>query len=412
MSTPVLSVCIPTYNRGSYLQTLLSTLVGQFADFPHTFELVISDNASPDNTQEIIAAFETLLPIRKFRQAENIGGAANWSFVVSEARGEFVMYLADDDAVMGPQLADAINQMIARPEVGVAYAPWMFFDIPKQASQGQFYTIPQTFQVPRGDFKSLLDVILHYGIWPEISIVRRSALRAAMLHIPDVAFCFFVHAGEHLARSSVLFLKDPFYLSILRHFEGDQRVQAGNTEVQYAWDRYRGGVEYLLTRCIPGGLSPDQHKDYLLKISAFVAERICVAIRLRLNAQENPTEIFYLALRAVALGAEARLPEPLNLIRSKAALHFLSTDAQLNLFKKRVVFLGGNYDAQTQAFLERLRPGEVQFIAKVPDLDALHDTLLYVSADQRATVLFSDDELANANIRVVHEADLKGKFFW
>jgi poly(ribitol-phosphate) beta-N-acetylglucosaminyltransferase len=324
VDTPVLSICIPTYNRAGYLQTLLSTLVGQLANFPHTFELVISDNASPDNTQGIIAAYEAELPIRKFRQAENMGGFANWSFVIAQARGELVMYLADDDTVMGQQLADAVNQMLARPEVGVAYAPWVFFDVPTGTSQGQFYKLPQTFHVPQGDFKNLLDVILHYRIWPEISIVRRSVLRASMLHIPDTAFCFFVHAGEYLSRSTVLFLKDPFYVSILRHFEGEQREQAGTTEVQYAWDRYRGGLEYLLARALRGGISADAHKDYLLKISAFINERICVAIRMRQNAGQSATEIFYLALRAVAMGAEGGLPEPLNVIRSKAALHFLA----------------------------------------------------------------------------------------
>jgi glycosyltransferase involved in cell wall biosynthesis len=412
VASPILSICIPTYNRARYLRTLLSTLAEQLADFPHTFELVISDNASPDGTQEVIAAFEAQLPIRHFRQTENVGGFVNWNFVMSEARGEFVMYLADDDVVIGQELANAIGQMLARPEVGVAYTPWILFDIPTLTKQSQFYSVPETFQLGRGDFKHLLDVILQFRIWPEISIARRRALREAMLHIPDTAFCFFVHAAEYLARSPVLFLKEPFYVSVTRHFEGDQREQAGNTEVQYAWDRYRGGLEYILARAVASGISGDEHRNYLLKISAFVCERLCVAIRMRLHAQQNPVEIFYMALRVVALGGEANLPQPLGVLRSKAALHFVATDVQLNLAKNRLLIVGGTYDDVTQAFLLALRPGELTFVATVPELDAMRDALVYVSGDQRAALSLTDAELATANIRVVHEVDLRRKFFW
>jgi hypothetical protein len=51
-------------------------------------------------------------------------------------------------------------------------------------------------------------------------------------------------------------------------------------------------------------------------------------------------------------------------------------------------------------------------MAAVPDLDSLSDALVYVSSDQRAALAFTDAELASANSRIVHEADLKGKFFW
>lgn len=412
MPNPILSICVPTYNRARYLKTLLATLVRQLASFPHAFEIVISDNASTDETQEVIAAYEPLLPIRKYRHEQNLGAFANWSFVIAEARGELVMYLADDDTVIPGALAAAVSRLLAMPQVGVAYAPWLLIDVPTGKVHGQFYSIPETFPVAQGDFKTLLDVVLRHRIWPEISIVRRSLLRATMLHIPDTAYCFFVHAGEYLGRSTVLFLKDPFYVSITRHFEGDQRAQAGNAEVQHAWDRYRGGLEYLLARALRSGISEDARKDYLVRISAFIAERIGVAVRLRQHAGQSPTEIYSLALRAVALGAEAALPEPLHGIRARAGLHFLATDAQLHLRRKRLVCVGGEHDAASRELLAGWCAGSVDFVQTAPALGALTDAVVYVGADQRAALAFTDDELAGANARIVHEADLKAKFFW
>ena len=55
-ATPLLSICVPTYNRSRYLASLLEGLVAQIGDFPHPFELVISDNASTDDTPAVVCA--------------------------------------------------------------------------------------------------------------------------------------------------------------------------------------------------------------------------------------------------------------------------------------------------------------------------------------------------------------------
>jgi abequosyltransferase len=46
---PLLTIAIPTYNRAGYLKELLSILADQLKDEPRV-ELIISDNASPDET--------------------------------------------------------------------------------------------------------------------------------------------------------------------------------------------------------------------------------------------------------------------------------------------------------------------------------------------------------------------------
>src|SRR6187431_1350060 len=141
-SAPLVSFCVPTYNRCRYLASLLESLVVQLADFPFSFELVIADNGSTDATAETIAAYADRLPIRALRHATNIGGYGNWQFVLAQAAGRYVVYVADDDSILGDQVATAIAKMEADPELGVVYAPWLLFDLVAHQSQGQFFTVP------------------------------------------------------------------------------------------------------------------------------------------------------------------------------------------------------------------------------------------------------------------------------
>ena len=56
MNKPLLSICIPTYNRAHYLKECLGSIVAQFddRDVRDNVEVVVSDNASPDNTRELV----------------------------------------------------------------------------------------------------------------------------------------------------------------------------------------------------------------------------------------------------------------------------------------------------------------------------------------------------------------------
>ena len=115
--TPLLSICVPTYNRSRYLASLLEGLAAQLAAFPYPYELVISDNASTDETPAVVARFLDKLPIRSIRHAETIGCYPNVVFAMTQARGRYMMYLADDDCLLGESLADAVATMEADPGV-------------------------------------------------------------------------------------------------------------------------------------------------------------------------------------------------------------------------------------------------------------------------------------------------------
>jgi glycosyltransferase involved in cell wall biosynthesis len=93
---PVVSIGMPVYNGEKYIREALDSLLAQsFMDF----ELIISDNASLDATGDICQEYAARdLRIRYVRQPENRGILANFQFVLDEARGEYFMWAAADDA--------------------------------------------------------------------------------------------------------------------------------------------------------------------------------------------------------------------------------------------------------------------------------------------------------------------------
>src|SRR6478752_6533175 len=92
----LVSVGIPTYNRADRLRTAVESVLGQ--DHPEV-ELVISDNASTDGTQQYALSLVEQHPgrIRYLRNDENLGPIENYNRVRAACRGEFRMWLGDDD---------------------------------------------------------------------------------------------------------------------------------------------------------------------------------------------------------------------------------------------------------------------------------------------------------------------------
>ncbi len=95
MMPPKVSIGMPVYNGEAKIRETLNSLLAQsFTDF----ELIISDNASTDNTELICQEYAKRDGrIRFVRQPRNLGVGANFKYVLEQAKGEFFMWAACDD---------------------------------------------------------------------------------------------------------------------------------------------------------------------------------------------------------------------------------------------------------------------------------------------------------------------------
>ena len=101
MATPVLSICIPTYQRKEALKATLDKLVETAQGCPACFEICISDNASADNTLVLLQSYANKHPFIRFRHNNtNTGFDRNVSAALKMARGRYCWIIGDDDTVI------------------------------------------------------------------------------------------------------------------------------------------------------------------------------------------------------------------------------------------------------------------------------------------------------------------------
>lgn len=118
------SVCIPSFNLAPYIgQAIQSVLDQTFQDF----ELLIEDDASPDDSLKVIESFNDPR-IKVFRKDINQG--ANWTTnnLVSKAQGEYIALLAADDIWVKDKLQKEVDYLDQNPETGIVFGFPRFID--------------------------------------------------------------------------------------------------------------------------------------------------------------------------------------------------------------------------------------------------------------------------------------------
>lgn len=114
------SIGMPVHNGEAFIRQALDCLLGQtFA----AFELIISDNASTDRTEEICREYASRdCRVRYIRQSSNLGAAANFQFVLDAAGAEYFMWAACDDWWSPCFVGELMNLLSSNPAAVVAFS--------------------------------------------------------------------------------------------------------------------------------------------------------------------------------------------------------------------------------------------------------------------------------------------------
>lgn len=119
MSKPVLSICIPTYNRAVFLKKSLDVLCPQITS--DDVELIVSDNNSPDNTEDIVKQYVAMNPrIQYTKQETNLGAARNFFSLMHRAQGKYILLLGDDD-ILTDNAVSVLVDILKRKDYGLLY---------------------------------------------------------------------------------------------------------------------------------------------------------------------------------------------------------------------------------------------------------------------------------------------------
>ena len=114
-SRPTFTIFTPTYNRGAVLSRMYGSLAAQqFRDF----EWLIVDNASTDDTEQVVEAWiqEGRVAIRYLRNEVNIGRQRSWLRAIDAANGEFFIETRSADEIVPEALARLKHHWDSIPE--------------------------------------------------------------------------------------------------------------------------------------------------------------------------------------------------------------------------------------------------------------------------------------------------------
>lgn len=193
---PLVSIGLPVYNEAGFIEHSLLALLDQ--DYPN-LEIIISDNGSSDETNEIV---EKLCSTDKRAQLhhfdENQGANANFRFVLKRATGKYFMWASGHDLWSSNLVSECVNLLEAHPDATIAFGTPEWVDIQGSRLEQQTGWADTRGLDPVGKFMS----VLWGSMNPILGVIRKDAL-------PDMG-TFYGGVGADLSLLLTLILKGDF----------------------------------------------------------------------------------------------------------------------------------------------------------------------------------------------------------
>jgi glycosyltransferase involved in cell wall biosynthesis len=220
MSSPTVSIIVPTYNRVDLLPRALDSVLAQsFGDF----EVLIIDDGSTDDTERVVRDYEVLdSRVRYLRQPQNGGVAEARNRGLREAKGEFVAFLDSDDEWVAEKLERQVVRFRELPE----HVALLYGGVREVYGESMAPPPPgrRAVFVPshRGDvYQRLLESNVVYGT--SGVMLRRAAVEVAgwfnQEASPSEDYDYWIRVARHF---EVDFIPDP--LVIYYNIESDERL--------------------------------------------------------------------------------------------------------------------------------------------------------------------------------------------
>lgn len=190
---PLVSIGIPTHNRATSLGRTLTSVLAQ--DY-RPLELIISDNASTDSTPDLCRELAKEYSwIRYSRSDTNLGPTANFNRLPGISRGDYYMWLADDDWLAENYISECLERLRSHSDYSLVYGAPLYYEGETFVSQGTMMALTQDAGTDRilQYYATVIDNGAFYGL------MRRKVL-GSLHQIPNVL------GGDWLIVASMAFL--------------------------------------------------------------------------------------------------------------------------------------------------------------------------------------------------------------
>ena len=147
MSNPLLTIAVLTYNRASLLDLCLDSIVDQVRECPEHIELIVSNNASTDNTREVVSRYLNIYPKLRYTENEiNRGYDFNADKCFRLARSKYVWLFSDDDLLL-PRAIERIVPLLKQETLGIVSLATNFYLCKGTIDKSLFPYEPLSFRI-------------------------------------------------------------------------------------------------------------------------------------------------------------------------------------------------------------------------------------------------------------------------
>lgn len=123
---PKLSVIVPAYRLAPYIHECLLSVLAQQTNFD--FEVIVCDDASPDQTLAVIRTLEVFPQLRILHNPQNLGLVGTMRRLLQAARGQYIAYLDGDDVALPGKLQAQVDHLDQHPSCALVYHESDIFD--------------------------------------------------------------------------------------------------------------------------------------------------------------------------------------------------------------------------------------------------------------------------------------------
>jgi len=203
----LLTIYIPTFNRGSRLEKSLRDVFNEIKDgkLESIVEVLVGDNASPDHTPRVClnaqkAASIEGIKFAYFRNLENLGFSGNLAAGLERISSEWVMFLSDDDNLCAGVLTKVCNDLkTKRPSIALYNFSQPPFDFADPLITQEFFSFQNS------DYSCLSSLV----IWPKMTgiVLEMAPIVLKSSQISEI--CSFSPNFPHVILSFYLFSRAP-----------------------------------------------------------------------------------------------------------------------------------------------------------------------------------------------------------
>lgn len=182
MIEPLLSICIPTYDRPDLLEYTLSRLKS-VGDLRFPAEVVVVDAAVNPRVRGVVQALQRSLDgLRYFEQRKRMGPVGGFMNAIFHARGKYVIYMGDDDSLVLENVAAHVQRLETDDDLTAIFADWIAYDDEAEREMHRYFRLTNACEFLPSDPLGLFNFVVGNLIFPESAVYRRNALvRAATL---------------------------------------------------------------------------------------------------------------------------------------------------------------------------------------------------------------------------------------